>query len=153
MQGWQDSASSVVHPPSTVIVNCLAGQCKEGFFVAHKGAFGLCQFRPVVQPLTKNLIEFSSLVVSAYGENSSGVYELQVDLFCVDPMFEQWPPNPSSFQLNLPPGEARVKALLRNICRRETEIAFRGKDAQILSEYEEIWKRKERSFSLPWLQS
>jgi len=135
-------------PSSAVVVICRAGECKEGFFVPYKNAYGFgfpgCQFRPVVQPLTKNLIEFSSLVVSAYGENSSGVFELQVDLFCVEPMFEQWPPNPSSVQVNLPPGEAKVKALLRSICRRETEIVFRGKDAQILSEYEEIWKWKER---------
>jgi len=135
-------------PASPVIVICRAGECKEGFFVAYKGAYSFrfpyCQFRPTVKPLTNNLIEFSSLVVSAYGDNSSGVYELQVDRFCVDPMFEQWPPKPSRVQVNLPPGEAKVKALLRSICRRETEIAFRGKDAQILSQYEQIWKRKER---------
>lgn len=135
-------------PPSSIVVNCLAGQCKEGFFVAYTGAYGLRQgpqFRPTVQPLSKRLIEFSSLVVGAYsGGSASGVYELQVDAFCLETLLGIWPPRPFNVQINLPSGAAKVNALTEKICGGKTEVVARGPDGPVLSRYEDMWKWRER---------
>jgi len=98
-----------------------------------------------VKPLSTKLSEFCFLVLKANsGENPSGVYELQLDIFCLETVLGILPPKSLQAEISLPPGSARVHALTKAVCGGWTDVVFRGKDPHAFYQYEGIWKWRER---------
>jgi hypothetical protein len=86
------------------------------------------------------------VALKAYGgQNPSGVYELQLDIFCLETLLGILPPRPWQGEIALPPGAARVNALIERKCGgKATEVVSRGQDPRVYYHQEAIWKWREK---------
>ena len=133
-------------------MNCQAGNCEEGFFVAYEAAYAFrypnCQHRSLMKSLPTRLSDFCSLVLKTYsGKNPSGVYVLQLEIFCLETVLGILPPRSLRAE-DLTPGYASVHALTKAICDRTSDIVFRGQDSRAFYQYEGIWRWRKRRITL-----